>query len=171
MSDATMTDEPKRRQALGLAGWLLGTAVAAGLGAIASANAQAFYSQLIQPTWAPPAWLFAPVWSLLYAMMAVSAWLVWRAHGFQGRAAKALTLFIVQLGANALWTWLFFGWHKGAMSMAEIVVLWLLIAATIGAFWPLQRTAALLLIPYLAWVSFASALTYAMWQLNPVMLG
>ena len=103
-------------------------------------------------------------------MMAVAAWMVWRRHGFQN-ASMALTLFIVQLGANALWTWLFFAWHKGAMSMIEIELLWVLIAATIGAFWPLERKAALLLVPYLAWVTFASALTYAMWQLNPVLLG
>ena len=170
MTDMTMTNAPRRNQALGLAGWLFVTAIAAGLGAIASANAQEFYSQLIQPSWAPPAWLFAPVWSLLYAMMAVAAWMVWRRHGFQN-ASTALTLFIVQLGANALWTWLFFAWHKGAMSMIEIALLWVLIAATIGAFWQLERKAALLLVPYLAWVTFASALTYAMWQLNPVLLG
>ena len=171
MTDITMTNAPRnRKQALGLAGWLFGTAIAAGLGAIASANAQAFYAQLTQPSWAPPAWLFGPVWSLLYAVMAVAAWLVWRVHGLRN-ASTALTLFIVQLGANALWTWLFFAWHKGAMAMAEIAVLWVLIVATIAAFWPLQRTAALLLVPYLAWVSFASALTYAMWQLNPAALG
>ena len=157
-------------QALGFAGWLLVTFVAAGLGAIASANAQEFYAQLTQPSWAPPPWLFGPVWSLLYFMMAVSAWLVWRQHGFQN-ARGALSLFLVQLGANALWTWLFFAWHQGAMSMAEIAVLWVLIVATIVSFWRLQRTAALLLLPYLAWVSFASALTFSMWQHNPAVLG
>jgi benzodiazapine receptor len=155
---------------LGLIGWLLTCFIAAGVGAIASANAQDFYGQLVQPAWAPPPWLFAPVWTVLYAMMAVAAWLVWRAHGWRG-AAPALTLFIMQLAANALWTWLFFAWHMGAASMAEIMVLWLLIAATIGAFWNLHRGAALLLLPYLAWVSFASALTFFMWQLNPGVLG
>jgi tryptophan-rich sensory protein len=102
--------------------------------------------------------------------MGVAAWLVWRRHGFRG-APAALWLFIVQLFANALWTWLFFGLHRGAFALAEIAVLWLLIAATISAFWPLQRLAALLLIPYLAWVSFASALTFSLWQLNPSVLG
>jgi tryptophan-rich sensory protein len=78
---------------------------------------------------------------------------------------------VIQLFANALWTWLFFVLHLGALSLAEIVVLWLLFAATIAAFWPLQRFAALLLVPYLAWVSFASALTLSLWRLNPSVLG
>jgi tryptophan-rich sensory protein len=107
---------------------------------------------------------------VLYFLMAVAAWLVWREHGFRG-APTALWLFVIQLFANALWTWLFFVLHLGALSLAEIVVLWLLIAATIAAFWPLQRFAALLLVPYLAWVSFASALTLSLWRLNPSVLG
>jgi tryptophan-rich sensory protein len=102
--------------------------------------------------------------------MALAAWLVWRKHGFSG-ASSALRLFAIQLVANALWTWLFFTLHLGALSLAEIVLLWLLIAATIFAFWPLQRLAALLLVPYLAWVSFASALTFSLWQMNHAVLG
>jgi tryptophan-rich sensory protein len=102
--------------------------------------------------------------------MAVAAWLVWRRQGFR-RARAALSLFVVQLFANALWTWLFFVLHRGALALTEIIILWLLIAATIGAFWPLQRHSALLLVPYLAWVSFASALTWSLWRLNPVALG
>jgi len=91
-------------------------------------------------------------------------------RGFRG-APTALGLFVVQLIANALWTWLFFVLHQGALSLAEIVVLWLLIAATISRFWPIDRLAALLLVPYLAWVSFASALTLSLWRLNPAVLG
>ena len=83
----------------------------------------------------------------------------------------ALGLFIIQLIANALWTWLFFVLHAGALSVAEILVLWLLIAATIFNFWPVRRLAALLLLPYLAWVSFACALTFSLWRLNPAVLG
>ena len=157
-------------QSLGLVGWLIATFAAGSVGAIASARAATFYGQLSQPAWAPPAWVFGPVWSVLYVFMAVAAWLVWRKHGFRG-ARSALWLFIVQLFANALWTWLFFVLHRGALSLAEIALLWLLIAATISAFWPLQRLAALLLVPYLAWVSFASALTLSLWQLNPSVLG
>jgi len=158
------------QQALGLVGWLLGTFAAGGVGAVASARAASFYEQLSQPEWAPPPWLFGPVWSALYFFMAVAAWLVWRRHGFGG-ARVALWLFITQLFANALWTWLFFVLHSGALALAEIVVLWLLIAATIAAFWPLQRLAALVLMPYLAWVTFASALTLSLWRLNPAVLG
>lgn len=168
--DPFMARNSIQRQSLGLAGWLAASFVAGGVGAIASANAGVFYGQLSQPSWAPPAWLFGPVWSVLYILMGVAAWLVWRKHGFSG-AATALSVFCIQLLANALWTWLFFVWHRGALSLAEILVLWLLIAATIVAFWRLQRLAALLLLPYFFWVSFASALTFSLWWLNPTLLG
>ena len=88
---------------------------------------------------------------------------------FRG-AATALCLYGVQLVDKALWTWLFFVWHLGALSLLEIILLWLLITATIGAFWRLHRLAALMLVPYLAWVSFASALTYSLWRLNSAVL-
>lgn len=165
-----MANGSLKRQLSGLAGWLLATFAAGGIGAMASAQAGLFYAQLAQPTWAPPAWLFGPVWSALYALMAVSAWLVWRQHGFRN-ASTALTLFVIQLFANALWTWLFFGLHRGALALAEIAVLWLLIVASFVSFWPLQRMATLMLLPYLAWVSFASALTLSLWRLNPAALG
>lgn len=157
-------------QAVGLLCWLLLTFAAAGLGAAASVNAGSFYAQLMRPAWAPPGWLFGPVWTLLYTMMGVAAWLVWRAHGFRG-AGTALLLYVLQLLANALWTWLFFQWRQGALAFAEIVVLWLVLLATVLAFRRLNAWAALLLLPYLAWVSFAGALTYATWQLNPQILG
>ena len=102
--------------------------------------------------------------------MAVAAWLVWRERGFKG-ASVSLWLFVIQLVANALWTWLFFVLHAGALAFAEILVLWLLIAATIVMFWPVRQLAALLLLPYLAWVSFASVLTLSLWRLNPTVLG
>jgi translocator protein len=165
-----MTHPASRRQALGLAGWLLASFVTGGIGAIASASAATFYGELSQPSWAPPAWLFGPVWSVLYVLMGIAAWLVWREHGFRG-APTALKLFVAQLCANALWTWIFFVWHQGALSLVEIVALWLLIASTIQAFWRLHRLAALLLVPYLAWVSFATALTASLWRLNPGVLG
>jgi tryptophan-rich sensory protein len=165
-----MPQSNSRRDALGLVGWLAATFATGGIGAFASAGAASFYGQLSQPSWAPPAWLFGPVWTVLYALMGVAAWLVWREHGFAG-ASTALKLFIVQLFANALWTWLFFVWHLGALSTVEIVVLWLLIAATLSAFWRLNRLAAILLLPYLAWVSFAAALTLSLWRRNPALLG
>lgn len=158
------------KQGLGLAGWLLASFAAAGMGGLASVNAAGFYGDLVRPPWAPPAWLFGPVWSVLFLLMGVAAWLVWRDHGFRG-AGAALKLYLAQLLANALWSWLFFAWRQGAFAFAEVVVLWLLIAATIFSFWRLHRLAALLLVPYLAWVSFAAALNFVLWRLNPVVLG
>jgi tryptophan-rich sensory protein len=107
---------------------------------------------------------------VLYALMGIAAWLVWRVAGF--RAAKtALTLFLVQLALNALWSWLFFGWHRGVLAFADIVLLWALILATIVAFWRIKPLAGVLLVPYLLWVSFAIALNYSVWQLNSAHLG
>lgn len=161
---------PLPQQAIGLAGWLILTFSAAAVGAFASAQAGTFYMQLVRPAWAPPGWLFGPVWSVLYLLMGIAAWLVWRAQGWRG-AGLALGLFVVQLAVNALWTWLFFVWHQGAWALVEIVLLWGLIVGTIAAFGPHHKIAALMLLPYLAWVSFATALTYAMWTLNPSVLG
>jgi tryptophan-rich sensory protein len=157
-------------QTLGLAGWLLASFIAGAIGGLASTTDASFYGQLLQPAWAPPAWLFGPVWSVLFVLMGISAWLVWRQYGFRG-AGVALKLFAAQLLANALWPWLFFAWQQGAVAFIEICLLWLLIAATMVAFWRLHRVAALLLAPYLAWVSFAAALNFALLRLNPVALG
>jgi benzodiazapine receptor len=157
-------------QALGLLGWLLLVFAAAAVGGFASASAGAFYGELVRPSWGPPGWLFGPVWSVLYVLMGISAWLVWRVRGIAG-AKSALLVFVFQLAANALWTWLFFVWRQGGLAVAEILLLWVLIAATIGLFWRVSRLSAALLFPYLAWVSFASALTFSMWRLNPALLG
>ena len=158
------------RQLGGLLGWLAVTAAAAALGTVASVDAAGFYRQLARPLWAPPGWVFAPVWTILYLSMAVAAWLVWCRRGILG-ALPALVLFLVQLAANALWSWLFFAWHQGAWSAAEIVVLWLLIVATVVAFWRVRPLAGALLVPYLVWVSFAAVLTFSTWRLNPELLG
>jgi tryptophan-rich sensory protein len=165
-----MLNRPARTQVIGLAGWLAATFVTGAIGAFASASAGTFYGGLVRPDWAPPAWLFGPVWTTLYVLMGIAAWLVWRDHGLRG-ARNALRLFITQLVVNALWTWIFFVWHQGAFALVEIVVLWLMIAGTLVMFWRLHRLAALLLAPYLAWVSFATALTAALWRLNPAVLG
>jgi benzodiazapine receptor len=157
------------RQAFGLLGWLAVTFAAAALGAMASVDASDFYAQLARPAWAPPASWFGPVWTVLYVLMAVAAWLVWRRAGW-ARARGALLLYLAQLPVNALWSWLFFAWREGALAMADVVVLWALIAATTVAFWRHHRVAGAMLLPYLAWVSFATALTYAIWQLNPTLL-
>jgi translocator protein len=157
-------------QAIGLVFWLLLAFGAAAVGALASASASEFYRDLARPSWAPPGWLFGPVWSVLYALMGAAAWLVWRVRGFGG-ARSALLVFVVQLAANALWTWLFFAWRQGGLAFAEILLLLALIFATIVLFWRVNRLAAVLLFPYLLWVSFASALTLSTWRLNPGLLG
>jgi len=164
-----MTLMPASKQAWGLLGWLGISFAAAALGGIASSQAGTFYRALDRPGWAPPAWLFAPVWSALYLLMGVAAWLIWRRHGFL-EGAPALRLFLVQLALNALWTWVFFAWHQGALAFLEILALWVSILATVVLFWRLQPLAAALLVPYLVWVTFATALTYAMWKGNPGLL-
>lgn len=161
-----MEPRPVPHQLLALLGWLLLVFAAAALGAIASADAPVFYAQLVKPAWAPPAGWFGPVWSVLYSLMGISAWLAWRSRA--GRVAFGL--FFAQLAANALWSWLFFAWHRGALAAVEVLVLLVLIAATMKAFWPRSRVAAGLLLPYLLWVGFASALTGSVWQANPGLL-
>ncbi len=165
-----MTPYPISKQVLGLLAWLVVCFAAAALGAMASVQAGDFYQALVRPVWAPPGWLFGPVWTVLYCLMAVSAWLVWRAQGF-GAARTALLLFLFQLAVNSLWTWLFFAWRMGALAFAEIIFLWALIVATMLLFGRHRRAAAVLLIPYLAWVSLATGLTWAVWQNNPLVLG
>ena len=103
-------------------------------------------------------------------MMAIAAWLVWRSGGFRGHRF-ALSIFLVQLVFNALWSWLFFAWRSGALAFADIILLWALIVATLLSFWRIRPLAGMLLGPYLLWVSFAAALNYALWQLNPQILG
>jgi len=165
----TSTLSPSK-QAIGLLAWLLVAFAAAAVGGFASASASEFYRDLVRPSWAPPGWLFGPVWTVLYALMGVAAWLVWRARGFGG-AGSALLVFVVQLVANALWSWLFFAWRQGGLAFAEILLLLALILATIVLFWRISRPAAVMLFPYLLWVSFASALTLSIWRLNPGLLG
>lgn len=160
----------KQKQFLGLAGWLLVSYAASVVGAVASIQARSFYGQLEQPGWAPPPEIFGPVWTVLYTLMGISAWLVWRSGGF-GPNRHALTLFLLQLAFNALWSWLFFAWNLGALALADIIVLWILIVATLISFWRVQPLAGALLVPYLLWVSFASALNFSLWQLNPQVLG
>jgi len=146
--------------AIGLVAWLALCFGAGGVGA--RFRPGAWYAELRKPAWNPPAWLFAPVWTLLYALMAAAVWLVWRQAG----VTPELGLFLVQLALNAAWTWLFFGLRRPGLALAEIAALWLAIAATAVAFWSVVPVAGLLLTPYLAWVTFATALNAALWRLN-----
>lgn len=158
----------RTRLLLGLLFWLAITFVAAFIGARASIGAPSFYQQLERPDWAPPSSAFGPVWTVLYILMAIAAWLVWRKRGESNNVA--LTLYIVQLVLNALWTFTFFKWQSGALAFGVIVALWLLIIATLLAFWRTSRPAGALLVPYLLWVTYAAALTWSLWRLNTALL-
>lgn len=159
-----------RRPWLGLLGWAGVTFVAAALGSIANVRSREFYTQLSMPDWAPSGSVFGPVWTMLYILMAIAAWLVWKRAGWQG-ARGALVLYLVQLVLNTLWSWLFFAWRQGGAAFVEVLVMWLAIAATTAMFWRIRPLAGALMLPYLAWVTFASALTHAAWRMNPQLLG
>ncbi len=155
-------------QVAGFIGWQALSFLAAAIGGIASADAPEFYRQLARPEWAPPSQAFGPVWTVLFALMGASAWLVWVKAGVKAR--PVLALFAVQLVFNALWSWCFFVWRSGAWAFADAILLWLLVLATMIAFWRFQKWASVLLLPYLCWVAYAVALTYSVWQRNPQLL-
>lgn len=154
------------RELRGLALWLVLVLVVAIIGGwVTRGSVNDWYPQLVQPDFAPPNAVFGPVWTLLYVMMAYAAWRVWRVHRFRG-APWALGLFMFQLMLNLLWSVLFFGFHQIGLALIEIVLLWCAILATLLLFWRLDRIAAVLLLPYLAWVGFAAFLNHAFWVLN-----
>ena len=155
---------PQSKTILGLIGWVLLCFTPALLGARFMPGE--WYAALDKPPWNPPGWIFGPVWSALYTMMAVAAWLVWKRGGFAVQR-RPLGWFLAQLMLNAAWTPLFFGLHRPDLAFAEILLLWLAIGATIAAFWRVHRGAAWLLVPYLVWVSFAAVLNGTLWKLNP----
>ncbi len=124
-----------------------------------------WYASLAKPVWTPPSAVFAPVWTLLYAMMGVAAWLVWRRAGFR-TAGAALVVFVIQLVLNALWSYLFFGLHRADIAFIDIAVLWIAILVTVVLFWRRDPRAGALMLPYLAWVGFASCLNFALWRMN-----
>jgi tryptophan-rich sensory protein len=139
---------------------------AAGIGSLATTpQIPGWYANLAKPTWTPPGWIFGPVWTLLYLMMAVAAWLVWRQAGFAG-AKLPLALFAIQLVLNSLWSVLFFGLQNPGAAAVDIILLWAAILATMVTFWRRSRVAGGLLAPYLAWVSFAAVLNAAIWRMN-----
>jgi tryptophan-rich sensory protein len=158
----------KLKNVIGLAVCFAVAFAAAAVGSIASIRAAEFYQELSRPAWAPPGEVFGPVWTFLYCCMAFASWLVWRAE--RRRTFTALTVYLIQLVLNALWSWLFFAWRQGRWAFVEVLVLWTFILLTIVLFWRIRKMAALLLAPYLLWVSFASFLTFAVWKLNPHLL-
>lgn len=158
------------KQLLGLLVWIGVTAIAAAIGATGSMNAATFYQALNLPSFAPPSSVFGPVWSILYLLMGIAAWLIWRERGSFAAASTALSLYLIQLVVNAVWSWAFFNWHTGLGSFAIIVILWILLVLTLIQFWRINKLAGVLLLPYLAWVSFAAVLNYTVWQMNPTIL-
>lgn len=137
-----------------------------GLGAVATTpEIQGWYKTLAKPSWNPPDSVFGPVWTTLFIMMGIAAWLVWQQGGFKA-ASKPLSLFAVQLALNVAWSWIFFGLHQPGWAFVEIVILWLAILATTVAFLRCSKVAGWLLVPYLAWVSFASVLNFTIWRMN-----
>jgi len=152
------------RSGLALAGWLAVTFTAAAMGGFFLPGE--WYARLQKPAWNPPNWLFGPVWTALYTIMAVAVWLVWRRGGFAGQRV-ALLLFLLQLLFNALWSPLFFGLHRPGLAFVDLLLLWLALLATVAAFGEARRLAGAMLLPYLAWVTFAGALNFAIWRLNP----
>jgi translocator protein len=161
---STLTAPPRSAPTslVGLLACVIAVAAAALIGTLAVSGAAQEYASLIRPSWAPPSWLFGPVWTALYASMAAAAWLVWRRVGLD----RALVPFAVQLLLNAAWTPLFFGAGQYGWALVDIVALWLAIAVTMVAFWRVSRLAALLLVPYWVWVTFAGALNASILSLN-----
>lgn len=153
----------RRVKIFGLIGWMLLCFAGSAVGALFMPGE--WYAALNKPAWNPPGWIFGPVWTALYAMMALAAWLVWQQGGFAVQR-RPLGLFLLQLALNALWTPLFFGLHQPGLAFVGIILLWLAILATLLTFWRVSRAAAWLLVPYLAWVSFATVLNGTIWRLN-----
>ena len=164
--NATPRRTPPRSRAqdlLGLAGWLALTFAAAFIGSRFGTGP--WYDSIEKPSFNPPSAVFGPVWTILYALMAVAAWLVWRRWGFDG-ARAALGMYVAQLVLNTAWSWLFFGLHDIGLALVDILALLVAIALTLALFWRKHRLAGALLVPYLCWVAFASVLNFSIWRLN-----
>jgi tryptophan-rich sensory protein len=154
----------KRWVPLGL--FLVLAFAAAALGALATATSvDTWYPTLRKPDWNPPSWIFSPVWTLLYLLMAVATWRAWRTENVS-TARRTVSLYSAQLTLNALWSILFFGMRQPGAALIEIIILWALLVVILLRFWRLDRIAAMLWAPYVAWVTFAAFLNGAIWTLN-----
>jgi len=157
---------PRRRELLGLAAFIaLCLGVSALGGWVTAGSVGNWYPTLNKPAFNPPDWVFAPVWAVLYVMIAIAGWRVWRRRGIAG-ARAAMSAYALQLALNLGWSLLFFGGRMIGVALAEIVLLLAAILLNAALFWRIERAAALLLVPYAAWVGFAVALNAALWRLN-----
>ena len=141
-----------------------GTGILSGF--LANAGMNAWFDSINKPSWNPPSWVFAPVWTTLYLLMGISLWLIWKKDAEQSIKSKALLFFAAQLFLNFWWSIIFFKFHSPALAFLDIVLMIILILITIFKFAKLSRLAAWLLVPYVAWVSSASILNYTIWSLN-----
>jgi benzodiazapine receptor len=142
--------------------------VAAAIGSIfTTPRIPGWYAGLEKPWFTPPSWVFAPVWTTLYLLMAIALFLVWRRGLERPDVRQGIALFAIQLVANVAWSWLFFGLQSPLAGFVGIIILWVLILATLIRFWTISRTAGALLVPYLLWVTIAANLNYAIMVLNP----
>lgn len=149
---------------------ILSLLLTVGIGALAGyitagESSGEWYTSLKKPSFQPPSWLFSPVWTTLYVLMGISFYLVWKQPLTRARN-MAITLFLAQLLFNFMWSVLFFSWHSPGLALIDIVVLWISILLTILSFSKLSKTAAWLLVPYILWVSFATALNWEIWRMN-----
>ena len=150
-------------EVLALAGFLGASAAVALLSGLATASSvRSWYPALAKPSWTPPSWLFGPVWTLLYTLIAIAGWRVWRRFGW----GEALAAFGIQLALNAAWSFCFFGARSPLAGLVDIALLWAAIVVTFDRFRRVDRKAAWLLAPYLGWVTFAAALNLEIWRLN-----
>lgn len=163
MNPPTPAERLTKSQIIALVLWLAVTFAASASAIFVSTDG--WYAELHKPSWNPPSWVFGPAWTLLYVIMGVAAWLVWCEGGWAAQK-HPLRLYLIQLFLNALWTPLFFGLHHPGIAFGEILILWLAVLSTLVAFWQVRRVAGWLMVPYLAWVSFATALNYQVWALN-----
>ena len=145
---------------------IIPVAIGATAGFFTATGVDSWYQTINKPSWNPPSWIFAPVWTILYIMMGIALFLVWKSNNNEALKKRAMILFFVQLVLNFFWSFIFFDQQQPGWALVEIIAMWVAILLTIFAFAKVNKIAAWLLVPYISWVSFASILNYTIWQLN-----
>lgn len=166
MNEVLLQESSRRYSVLALAGFLAATFLVAGVSTTFTISAiPTWYASLAKPSFNPPDAVFGPVWTLLYTLMAIAAWLIWKRPDSLLRRA-GLRMFGLQLALNFIWSLLFFRYHSIGVAFEEVLLLWLAILVTTGIFFRVSKAAGWMFVPYLGWVSFASVLNFAIWRLN-----